>query len=125
MADKDRKEDPSGIVLALGEESEKRRYPRYQRELEVAFLWEDREIMATTVDVSKTGALFESSIVPPIGDELLLVLKDPLDPELILSLKATVTRWSSSPIGARQFAVHFGDAVSKDPRSLGRFPRKC
>ncbi len=102
--------------------AEKRRYPRIGRRLKVTFLLGEREVQATTVDVSKTGASFEASHVPSVGSQLLLVLQDLRDPELKLNLKARVVR-SLPPTtqGLNRFAVEFGDAVSKDVKSMGRF----
>lgn len=102
--------------------SEKRRYPRVGRRLKVTFLLEEREITAATVDVSKTGARFEAHDAPSVGSQLLLVLQDIRDPELRLNLKARVVR--TLPVteqGLQPFAVEFGDAVSKDVKSMGRF----
>lgn len=110
----------AGLPLAQG--AEKRRYPRIGRRLKVTFLLEEREVQAVTVDVSKTGASFEARYVPSVGSQLLLVLQDLRDPELRLNLKARVVRTlpPSAP-EMQRFAVEFGDAVSKDVKSMGRF----
>jgi len=102
--------------------AEKRRYPRIGRRLKVTFLLEEREVMATTVDVSKTGASFQAPYAPSVGSLLLLVLQDVRDHELKLNLKARVVRTlPSGDDGFPRFAVEFGDAVSKELKSMGRF----
>lgn len=102
--------------------AERRGFPRIGRRLRVTFLYEENEVPAHTVDVSKTGALFEAPVVPPIHSQILMVLQDWHDPELRLNLKARVVRWvQTDMVGAMMFAVEFGDAVTKEVKSMGRF----
>jgi len=90
------------------------------RRLRVTFPFEGEDRVAQTVDVSKTGALFSSAIVPEVGTQLLLSLSDNTDPNLSLYLKATVVRIREES-KRKLFAVEFGDAVARDPKRLGSF----
>lgn len=106
--------------LAL-DERERRRYPRTEQSLQVTFVYEGREFRAQTVDVSRSGALFASTLAPELGTELLLLLQDPQNPRLQAHVKATVVRHAPMRGRRKLFAVIFGDAVSRDPAALGRF----
>jgi hypothetical protein len=87
----------------------------------VSFVYDGREIPARTVNLSRVGAFFESTLCPDLGTELLLGLRVPDEPRLTANLQATVVRTEPSTGRTHAFAVSFGDAISRDPASLGRF----
>lgn len=105
--------------------NERRRYDRINRRLGVTFTLDGREVPAYTVDVSRSGALFEADIIPSTGTQLLLNLSDRKNPELSLYLKARVVRELSTGTGATQFAVEFGDAIAREPKRLRMFLDKA
>jgi len=99
---------------------DRRRFPRVARRIGVSFVYEGEERQAQSVDLSKTGALLISTVVPEMGTQLLLNLSDRKDPNLTLFVKSEVVRIREE--GRRRlFAVEFGDAVSRDARRLGAF----
>lgn len=115
-------EEASGLDSGDSQSGDERRhYPRTERSLRVSFTFEGEEFRAQTVDVSKSGALFASTVAPSTGTELLLLLQDTRDPKLRVHLKSEVVRHGSARGRRKEFAVQFGDAVSKDPTTLGRF----
>ncbi len=117
MVDTEDTKNPAG--------SERRRYDRVQRRIGVTFTMEGNEVPAYTVDVSKSGARFESDVIPSEGTRLLLNLSDRQNPELTLYLKARVVRELRQADGREQFAVEFGDAVAREPKRLRMFLDKA
>jgi hypothetical protein len=110
---------PGGSEDAAGKE--RRRFERHNRRLVVTFTLEGQEWTAHTLDVSRTGALFQSDQAPSVGTRLLLNLSDRKNPEVSLYLKAAVVRSTMDDKDGPQFAVEFGDAIARDPKRLRLF----